>query len=127
MGRHRGIPFYTVGQRKGLGIAAGKRLYVTAIDQERNALLVGSKEEVYGDEFIASELNWIAIEQLHQPIEVEAKIRYLHREAEAIVIPLDKDRAQVKFKEPQMAITPGQAVVFYHGDMVLGGGIVQQA
>jgi len=126
LGEHRGIPFYTIGQRKGLGISAGVPLYVIAIDPERNAIVAGSKEEVYGDELVASELNWIAIEELRRPIEVKAKIRYLHKEAEAIVIRLDKDKVRVKFREPQMAITPGQAVVFYDDDTVIGGGTIER-
>jgi len=125
LGQHRGIPFYTIGQRKELGISSKEPLYVTAIDRERNAITVGTKEEVCGDELIASELNWIAIEELRRPIEVKAKIRYRHKEAEAVVIPLDEDRVHVKFKEPQMAITLGQAIVFYDG-AVVGGGTIEQ-
>jgi tRNA-specific 2-thiouridylase len=127
LGQHRGIPFYTIGQRKGLGISSKEISYVTAIDRKRNAIIVGTKQEVYGDEFIASKLNWIAIGELKRPIEVKAKIRYLHKEAEAVVIPLDKERVRVRFKEPQMAITPGQAIVFYDGDIVVGGGTIEQA
>ncbi len=127
LGEHRGIPFYTIGQRKGLGISAREPLYVTSIDHRRNAIVVGTKEEVYGDELVASELNWIAIEKLVCPIEVKAKIRYLHEEAEATITPLDGDEVYVKFKEPQMAITPGQAVVFYSGDVVIGGGTIERA
>ena len=126
LGEHRGIPFYTIGQRKGLGISAKEPLYVTAIDQERNAIVMGTKEELSGDELIASELNWIAIERLWQPIEVKAKIRYRHKEAEAIINSLDEDKVHVKFKEPQIAIAPGQAVVFYDGDMVVGGGMIER-
>jgi tRNA-specific 2-thiouridylase len=127
LGEHRGIPFYTIGQRKGLGIASREPLYVTDIDPETNAITVGSKEEVYQDELIASGLNWIAIEKLEQPIKVRARIRYAHQETEATVIPVNKDRIYVKFKEPQMAITPGQAVVFYQGDIVVGGGTIEKA
>ena len=127
LGEHRGIPFYTIGQRKGLGISYKEPLYVTDIDQGRNAIIVGTKEEVYRDGLIASELNWIAIEELKRPIEVKAKIRYLHKEAEAIVSPLDEDKVRVKFREPQMAITPGQAVVFYEDDSVIGGGTIERA
>jgi tRNA-specific 2-thiouridylase len=127
LGQHRGISFYTIGQRKGLGISYKEPLYVTAIDQERNAIIVGTKEEVYRDWLIASELNWIAVEELRQPIEVKARIRYLHREAEAIVTPLDEGKVRVEFKEPQMAITPGQAVVFYDDDSVIGGGTIERA
>jgi len=126
LGGHRGIIFYTVGQRKGLGISAKEPLYVIAIDKERNALIVGTKREVCGDELIATDLNWIAIEKLMEPIEVRAKIRYLHQEAEAVIAPLrGGQRAHVKFREPQMAITPGQAVVFYDGDTVVGGGTIE--
>lgn len=127
IGQHRGIPFYTIGQRRGLAISTGEPLYVTAIDKERNAIIVGAKEEVYGDELTASELNWIAIERLQQPIKVKAKIRYRQKEAEATVIPLGGDTTQVKFKEPQAAIAPGQAIVFYDEDTVVGGGIIERA
>lgn len=126
LGQHQGIPFYTIGQRKRLGISARDPLYVTAIDPERNAIVVGSKEEVYGDELIASELNWVAIDELQQPIKAKVKIRYLHKEAEAAITPLDEDKVYVKFNEPQMAITPGQAVVFYDGDTVIGGGTIER-
>ena len=126
LGEHRGIPFYTIGQRKGLGISAKEPLYVTDIDPRGNAIIVGSKEELYRDELIASGLNWIAIEDLKQPTKVKAKIRYLHEEAEAIATPLSEDKLYVKFREPQMAITPGQAVVFYHGNVVIGGGTIER-
>ncbi len=127
LGEHRGIPFYTIGQRKGLGISSKEPLYVTAIDQGKNVIVVGPKEEVYGDELVAMELNWIAIEELSRPVDLKAKIRYLHKEAEAMVIPRDEDKVHVKFKEPQMAITPGQAVVFYDDDTVIGGGTIERA
>ena len=126
LGEHRGIPFYTIGQRKGLGISAGEPLYVIGIDPERNAVVVGGKGEVYGDELVASQLNWIALEELKHPIEVEARIRYRHKEAQAMVIPLEEDKVRVKFREPQMAITPGQAVVFYDNDTVVGGGTIER-
>jgi len=126
LGEHRGIPFYTIGQRKGLGISYREPLYVTGIDQGKNAVTVGTKEEVYRDGLLASDLNWIAIEEFKRPIEVKARIRYLHKEAEAMVIPLEEDKVRVKFKEPQMAITPGQAVVFYDDDTVVGGGTIER-
>jgi len=127
VGEHRGIPFYTVGQRRGLGIANREPLYVTDIEPETNTVTVGIREEVYRDELTASGLNWIAIEKLERPIKVRAKIRYLHQEASAEVTPVNKDRVYVKFNEPQMAITPGQAVVFYEGDVVVGSGIIEKA
>jgi tRNA-specific 2-thiouridylase len=124
LGEHEGIAFYTIGQRKGLGIAATKPLYVTAIEPERNAVVVGTKEQTYADELTADNLNWIAASMPEQPIKVKARVRYRHPEAEAILSPLDKTSVYVKFAEPQMAITPGQAVVFYDGDTVIGGGTI---
>lgn len=139
LGKHKGIAFYTIGQRRGLGIATGKPLYIIAIDNNRDVIVVGSEEEILKDELIARDVNWIAVNRLKKPIKVRAKIRYQHREAEATVTPVSKNRARVKFKKPQRAITPGQAVVFYDkparrspclagrrvgagGDVVLGGG-----
>ena len=126
IGEHRGILFYTIGQRKGLGISAKEPLYVVAIDQKINAIMVGSQQAAYKNELTASGLNWIAIARLEQPSTVQAKIRYRHKEAEATISPLDESNVYVKFKQPQMAITPGQAVVFYDGDYVLGGGTIDQ-
>jgi len=126
LGEHRGILFYTIGQRRGLGISAEVPLYVTAIVSERNAIVVGGKEEVYGTELIASGLNWISLAKLKQPITARAKIRYLHKEAEAVIVPVDEDKVRVRFTEPQMAITPGQAIVFYDGNTVIGGGTIEQ-
>ena len=125
LGEHRGISLYTIGQRKGLGISAQEPLYVTDIDPGKNAIIVGNKEEVYRDELTASGLNWIAVEELKQATRVKAKIRYLHKEAEAMVTPLDGDKVHVKFEEPQLAITPGQAVVFYDDDIVVGEGTIE--
>ena len=122
----RGIAFYTIGQRKGLGISSKERLYVTDLDQGRNAIIVGTKRETYRDELVASKLNWIAMKILQQPIAVKAKIRYLHKEAEALIAPLDEDKIHIKFKEPQMAITPGQAAVLYDDDTVIGGGTIER-
>ncbi len=127
LGQHRGIPFYTIGQRKGLGIPFKEPLYVKAIDVQRNAIVAGTRREIYGDELVASELNWISLERLQDPMEVKAKIRYQHREARAVIAPLDDDRVYLKFEVPQMAITPGQAVVFYGDHTVVGGGTIERA
>jgi len=89
--------------------------------------VVGTKEKALGNELTASRLNWITADNLTQPITVKAKIRYRHQEAEATVTPIDEDRVYVKFKKPQMAITPGQAIVFYDGDIVIGGGTIESA
>ncbi len=125
LGKHQGITAYTLGQRKGLGISAREPLYVIAIEPERDAIVVGSKAEVYSSELIASELNWITIARPKGPITAKAKIRYLHQEAAAEITPRDGDRVHIRFREPQMAITPGQAIVFYQGDTVIGGGTIE--
>jgi tRNA-specific 2-thiouridylase len=124
LGEHRGIGFYTIGQRRGLGIAAAAPFYVTAIDVERNAIIVGPREDLLCDRLVASDLNWIAFERLDRAVEVTAKIRYQHREAPAVMRPRGDRRVEVHFAQPQMAITPGQAVVFYDGDLVVGGGTI---
>jgi tRNA-uridine 2-sulfurtransferase len=124
MGRHSGIGRHTIGQRRGLGIAAEKPLYVTGLDPVRNAVIVGERHETSSGGLVASDLNWIAIEGLEGPIEVSARIRYRHQEARATVMPVDGDKVYVKFEAPQMAIAPGQTVVFYDGDVVVGGGII---
>ncbi len=125
LGEHRGIPFYTIGQRKGLSISAREPLYVTTIDPERNTITVGSQADLYRDELTAGGLNWIAIAELEQPMSIKARIRYRHEESAALVTPLGKDRVQVKFRQPQKAITPGQTVVFYDDDIVVGAGTIE--
>jgi tRNA-specific 2-thiouridylase len=127
IGTHQGYPFYTIGQRKGLGIAASKPLYVTAIDPRKNTIYVGSDVELYKGGLVASDLNWISIEKLDRSVSCQAKIRYRHLPAKATVTPAEKDTIILRFDEPQRAITPGQSVVFYDGDVVIGGGIIQQA
>lgn len=127
LGTHRGIAFYTIGQRKGLRMAAGERLYVMRINGRNNAVIVGTKQDVYRDSLIASEVNWIAIEKLREPMRVEAKIRYHHEAAPADISLLDGNRVYVKFVRPQMAIAPGQAVVFHRDETVVGGGIIESS
>jgi tRNA-specific 2-thiouridylase len=124
IGQHEGITRYTIGQRKGLGIAAAEPLYVTGIDYNNNSVTVGVKEETYTDELAAGDLNWIAITPPKQSFNAKARVRYRHQEAEATVTPVGEKEVQVKFKTPQMAVTPGQSVVFYDGETVLGGGII---
>jgi tRNA-specific 2-thiouridylase len=126
LGRHRGLPFYTIGQRKGLGIPAGVPLYVVGFDRGKNRLIVGEKREVYATGLIADRVNWIAIDKLRQSIRVKAKIRYAHREADATVEPSADGTVKVEFVQPQEASPPGQAVVFYNGDMVIGGGWIER-
>ncbi|MDD5127939.1 MAG: hypothetical protein PHR43_07615 [Dehalococcoidales bacterium] len=126
IGEHRGIQYYTVGQRKGLGIASAEPRYVIEIDPVKNAVIVGGKNDIYRDGCTASNLNWIATARLDAQMPVQAKIRSAHQEAPALISPQDNGNVRVKFDEPQMAITPGQAIVFYDGDTVVGGGIIEQ-
>lgn len=127
LGKHRGIIHYTVGQRRGLGIASDRPLYVMDIDADKNRLIVGAKKNLFSKGLIASDLNFLALESLKQPYEVKARIRLRHTAAEATVYPDLKDTVKVLFKEPQTAITPGQSVVFYRDDTVFGGGVIEKA
>ena len=113
-------------QRKGLGLAAGKPLYVVALDVGRNRVIVGSNDDVYASELVAADMNFIAFDQLTEPLAVAAKIRYSAREADALITPLADGQVNVRFDRPQRAVTPGQSVVLYDGDIVLGGGIISQ-
>ncbi|HHV59967.1 MAG TPA: tRNA 2-thiouridine(34) synthase MnmA [Clostridiaceae bacterium] len=124
LGRHKGIVHYTIGQRKGLGIALGKPVYVLDIDVGNNRVILGEESDVFKDTLIASSLNFISIDKLTEPISVKAKIRYSAKEAPAMVYPLEEDKVKVVFEDAQRAITPGQSVVFYDGDIVVGGGII---
>ena len=126
IGEHKGIGFYTVGQRRRLGIAAGEPLYVVRIDPERNAIIAGSNADLLAKSLIASNLNWVSIEQLTKQIAVTAKIRYNMKDSEALLTPLASGEAQVEFEKPQRAITPGQAAVFYDGEDVVGGGTIDR-
>jgi tRNA-specific 2-thiouridylase len=127
LGTHQGLPFYTIGQRKGLGIAAGEPLYVTALDTAHNVLIVGRAEELGKRELVASAVNWIPprCDPSATPLRVNAKIRYRAKEVPAVVSPLDGDQVRVQFDTPLRDITPGQAVVFYDGERCLGGGIIK--
>ncbi len=125
LGRHKGYFNYTIGQRKGLGIAYPEPLYVIGIDKEKNEVLIGTKEELYGDCFRAKDLNWISIEKLDKCMNVTAKIRYRHADESAYIEPLEGGEVLVKFEKPQRSITPGQSVVFYNNDIVIGGGIIK--
>ncbi len=123
LGTHQGIVRYTIGQRKGLRIAAGAPLYVIGIDPQANEVIVGGEDELYQSRLIAERVNWILFDSLERPIEVKAKIRSRHEETAAMISPTNvPNQARVEFDEPQRAITPGQAVVFYQEDVVVGGG-----
>jgi tRNA-specific 2-thiouridylase len=126
LGHHDGIEFYTIGQRKGLGISSPKPLYVVELDPETNRVVVGDDSALDRDEFIAERCNWHPFEQLTGPIEVTAKIRYNHPGTPATITPLGENRTKVKLHTPQRAITPGQAAVFYQDDLVVGGGWISR-
>jgi tRNA-specific 2-thiouridylase len=121
LGEHSGIHRYTIGQRRGIGISNEKPLYVLSINADDNRIVVGCEEELLGSEFTAAGVNWI-IDQRDEPVRAEVRVRYRHQQAPATITPLPNGRAKVIFDEPQRAITPGQATVFYRGDEVLGGG-----
>ena len=125
LGRHKGLPCYTTGQRKGLGVAAGKHVYVVRKNAEDNTILLGDEADLYTRELTACRVNWIAGEVPAAPVRCSAKTRYSQTEAEATVYPLPDGRVQVVFNEPQRAVTAGQAVVFYDGESCLGGGTIE--
>ena len=122
LGKHRGLIYYTVGQRKGLGIAYKEPLYVLKLDDNKNEVVVGTQQELYTKELYANELNFLLFNTLDKIMEVNAKIRYRAEEAKAKIIPISKDKVKVEFEKPQRAVTKGQSVVFYIDDIVLGGG-----
>lgn len=124
LGRHKGIIHYTIGQRKGLGLSLPAPLYVTAKDTVRNRVILGKNEDLLAETLMADRLNWSAILPPAEPLSVLAKARYKQPEAPAVVIPLEDGNVRVVFKQPQRALTPGQAVVFYREDIVLGGGTI---
>ena len=125
LGRHKGIHNFTVGQRKGLGVAVGRPLYVVELDAERNRVVVGDDAELRRDSCEVGEVNWIPFEQPSGPVECTVKIRHRHEAAAAMVEACDGNSARVRFHIPQRAVTPGQAAVFYSGDVVLGGGWIR--
>ncbi|NLJ55752.1 MAG: tRNA 2-thiouridine(34) synthase MnmA [Firmicutes bacterium] len=122
LGMHRGVAFYTVGQRKGLGLTARQPLYVVKIDPLRNTLIVGEEAETYSSYLWASELSFVAGTPPAQPLQIEVKIRYRAPQIPAVLHPPAGKQAKVVFNKKQKAVTPGQAVVFYRGEEVLGGG-----
>jgi tRNA-specific 2-thiouridylase len=125
IGHHNGLHQFTIGQRKGLGFAAGKPLYVLAIDPQNNRVVVGEDDALRATTCELENINWISCESPRVPLRAEVKIRHKHQAAPATVVALDATRARVTFDSPQRAITPGQAAVFYSGEVVLGGGWIR--
>jgi tRNA-specific 2-thiouridylase len=122
VGSHGGLHHYTIGQRRGIGIADSQPLYVIGIESAKNRIVVGYQNELMSDEFTAAGVNWIALDDPTEPVRAEVRVRYRHTAAAATITPLSANRVRVRFDEPQRAITPGQATVFYRGDEVVGGG-----
>ncbi|HMH52874.1 MAG TPA: tRNA 2-thiouridine(34) synthase MnmA [Candidatus Acidoferrum sp.] len=126
LGTHGGLPAYTVGQRKGLGVSTGRVLHVVDLDPVTNTVTVGTPDELERSRLVAGDVNFIACEPPDEPLRVEAKIRHNHSPAPATVRALDGGRAEVVFDTPQRAVTPGQSVVWYRGDCVVGGGVISR-
>ena len=126
LGSHQGIHRYTVGQRRKLGISNERPLYVLQIDSARNRIVVGAEDELLSSEFTAAGVNWIAFDNPTEELRASVRVRYRHEAAPATITPLEEGRAKIGFDEPQRAITPGQATVFYRGDEVLGGGWIEK-
>jgi tRNA-specific 2-thiouridylase len=126
LGKHQGIHRYTVGQRRGLGLSNERPLYVLQIESARNRIIVGGEEELLSGEFTAAGVNWIAFDNPSEEVRAEVRVRYRHEAQPATIQPMEAGRARIIFDEPQRAITPGQATVFYRGDEVLGGGWIEK-
>ena len=125
LGKHKGIVYYTIGQRKGLGLSLGRPVFVTGINAKTNEVIIGSEDEIFKNDLIATDVNFISLDKLEGELNVQAKIRYSARPAEAIIYPLPNGKVKVSFKDKQRAITKGQSVVFYDKEVVVGGGIIE--
>ena len=126
LGKHRGLAHYTIGQRQGIGISSTQPLYVIELDVTGNRLIIGPREKLFRKSLTAEKLNWVAGRAPGKCLEIKARVRYRAPEVPATLQVLD-DRAEVQFVEPQRAVAPGQAVVFYQGEVVLGGGTIAAA
>ena len=126
LGTHKGIVYYTIGQRKGLGIALGRPVFVTDIRPKTNEVVLGPEEDIFKTDLIAKDVNFIPFDNLDGELEVTAKVRYSAKPSEAILSPLDNGRIKVSFKNKQRAITKGQSIVFYDGNLVVGGAIIEK-
>lgn len=126
LGTHQGIHRYTIGQRKGLGIAFGKPMFVVGVDAKSNRVILGEAGEEYSSVLIADRVNFIPFDNLTEPIEAECKVRYGNKIYKGKVFPIDAHSVKVEFEDKARAVTPGQSVVFYDGDTVIGGGIIKQ-
>lgn len=125
LGKHKGIVYYTIGQRKGLGIALGTPMFVIDINPLRNEVVLGSEEDIFKTNLVANDMNFIPFDTLEEPMRVEAKIRYSAKPSKAVIYPYVDGKVRVEFENKQRAITKGQSVVFYQGNMLLGGGLIE--
>ncbi len=125
LGQHRGIIHYTIGQRKGLGIAFGEPRFVTGINAADNQVILGKKGEEYRSELVLRDVNWLLFDTLEETMLLSGKVRYSQKEQPAKLTPMENGRIHVCFEEPQRAVTPGQSAVFYNGDILVGGGIIE--
>ena len=127
LGKHRGIVHYTIGQRRGLGVAAQRPLYVTQIDALNNKIVVSDKEKLASGGLIADNINLVAIDSLDRPYPVKVKIRLNQKAVDATVFPYENGKIKILFNEPQLSVCPGQHAVFYSEDVVIGGGVIEKA
>lgn len=125
LGQHKGIVYYTIGQRKGLGLALGKPVFVIDIRPKTNEVVIGSEENIFKTDLVAKDVNFIPFDELKSEMKVQAKVRYAAKPADAVIRPLPGGKVKVSFTEKQRAITKGQSVVFYDGEIVVGGGIIE--
>ena len=127
LGEHTGIVGYTVGQRRGLGVSSNRgRLYVKQVRPEDNAVVLSDNAALFSTALTACDINWLPFDRLNTPLRLRAKIRYRMAEQPCTVEQISQDRVRVVFDRPQRAVTPGQAVVFYDGDLVVGGGVIER-
>jgi tRNA-specific 2-thiouridylase len=125
LGYHEGVHHYTIGQRKGLGVAYSEPLYVVALDAAQNRVVVGDRAATLASECTVQRVNWVSMAAPATPIRAEVQIRYRSQAVPATIIPLDDNRIRIVFDEPQSSVTPGQAAVWYEGETLLGGGIIE--
>jgi tRNA-specific 2-thiouridylase len=125
LGRHGGVHRFTVGQRRGIGLTSDRPLYVLEVRPHERAVVVGDEGALSSDRLVAREVNWLSMPEPHGPMRARVRIRYRHPEASATLRPLGAGRVEARFDQPQRAITPGQAAVFYDGEVCLGGGWIE--
>jgi tRNA-uridine 2-sulfurtransferase len=125
LGTHRGVSFYTPGQRRGLGLSAEQRLYVVRVDAATNTVVVGGEKDLLESDCVVGDLNLLSLDRFDEPVRAEVKVRYATPAVPATIGPLDEGRVRITFDAPQRALSPGQSAVFYQGDLVLGGGIIE--